>query len=184
MGAMGTCRHFGFGSHPVRRGIAGNGWANAYYSAAVQAGQNDPAAFFFGSSDWGNSITVDKPPLSLWIMGLSVRLFGLNTWALLLPQAAMTVASILLIHRLARRHLPPSAALLSAAVFACTPITVLLARYNNPDPLMVLLMLAALYAGIRATESRPDKVPVLGSLHSGLGFSCQTASSIPKYCLP
>lgn len=151
-------------------GIADNGWANAYYSAAVQAGQNDPAAFFFGSSDWGNSITVDKPPLSLWIMGLSVRLFGLNTWALLLPQAAMTMASILLIHCLARRHLPPSAALLSAAIFACTPITVLLARYNNPDPLMVLLMLAALYTGMRAAESGRTRFLYLAACLLALGF--------------
>jgi 4-amino-4-deoxy-L-arabinose transferase-like glycosyltransferase len=151
-------------------GIAGNGWANAYYSAAVQAGQHDPASFFFGSSDWGNSITVDKPPLSLWVMGLSVRLFGLNTWALLLPQAAMTMASTLLIFRLARRHLPTSAALLSAAVFASTPITVLLARYNNPDPLMVLLMLSALYAGIRATESGRTRFLYLAACILALGF--------------
>jgi 4-amino-4-deoxy-L-arabinose transferase-like glycosyltransferase len=151
-------------------GLTGNGWANPYYSAAVQAGLHDPAAFFFGSADWGNSITVDKPPLSLWIMGLSVRLFGLNTWALLLPQAVMTAASTLLIYRLARRHLPSYAGLLSAAVFASTPITVLLARYNNPDPLMVLLMLSALYAGIRATESGRVRYLFLAAGFLALGF--------------
>jgi 4-amino-4-deoxy-L-arabinose transferase-like glycosyltransferase len=151
-------------------GLASNGWANAYYSAAVQAGLHDPIAYFFGSSDWGNSISVDKPPLSLWIMGLSVRLFGLNTWALLLPQAAMTMMSTLLIYRLARRYLPAYAALLSAAVFASTPITVLLARYNNPDPLMVLLMLAALYAGIRATESGRAGLLFLAAGLLALGF--------------
>lgn len=158
-------------------GIANNGWANAYYSAAVQAGQQDAGAFFFGSSDWGNSITVDKPPLSLWVMGLSVRLFGLNTWALLLPQAAMTLVSILLIHRLARRHLPAAAALLSAAIFACTPITVLLARYNNPDPLMVLLMLVALYAGIRATESGRTRWLYLAACLLALGFLAKQLQS-------
>lgn len=151
-------------------GLGGNGWANAYYSAAVQAGQHDLGAFFFGSSDWGNSITVDKPPLSLWVMGLSVRLFGLNTWALLLPQALMTMASTLLIYRLARRHLPEPPALLSAAVFAITPITVLLARYNNPDPLMVLLMVSALYAGIRATESDRTRLLYLAACLLALGF--------------
>ena len=151
-------------------GLAGNGWANPYYSAAVQAGLHDPAAFFFGSADWGNSITVDKPPLSLWIMGLSVRLFGLNTWALLLPQAAMTAGSTLLIYRLARRYLPSYAGLLSAAVFASTPITVLLARYNNPDPLMVLLMLLAIYAGIRATESGRVRYLYLAAGFLALGF--------------
>lgn len=151
-------------------GLAGNGWANAYYSAAVQAGLHDPVSYFFGSSDWGNSVSVDKPPLSLWIMGLSVRLFGLNTWALLLPQAAMTMGSTFLIYRLARSHLPAYAALLSAAVFATTPITVLLARYNNPDPLMVLLMLSAFYAGIRATESGRVRWLYLVAGFLALGF--------------
>lgn len=151
-------------------GLAANGWANAYYSAAVQAGLHDPVSYFFGSSDWGNSVSVDKPPLSLWIMGLSARLFGLNTWSLLLPQAAMTMGSTFLIYRLARRHLPAYAALLSAAVFATTPITVLLARYNNPDPLMVLLMLSAFYAGIRATESGRVRWLYLAAGFLALGF--------------
>lgn len=151
-------------------GLDANGWANAYYSAAVQAGQHDLAALFFGSLDWGNSITVDKPPLSLWVMGLSVRLFGLNSWALLLPQAAMTMASTLLIYRLGRLHLPALSALLSAAVFAVTPITVLLARYNNPDPLMVLLMLSALYAGIRATKSGRSGLLYVTACLLALGF--------------
>lgn len=151
-------------------GLADNGWANAYYSAAVQAGLHDPVSYFFGSADWGNSVSVDKPPLSLWIMGLSVRLFGLNTWALLLPQAVMTMGSTFLIYRLARRHLPAYAALLSAAVFATTPITVLLARYNNPDPLMVLLMLSAFYAGIRATESGRVRWLYLVAGFLALGF--------------
>lgn len=150
-------------------GLAANGWANAYYSAAVQAGQHDPVSFFFGASDWGNSISVDKPPLSLWVMGLSVRLFGLNTWALLLPQAAITMGSTLFIYNLVRRQLPAPAALVSAAVFASTPITVLLARYNNPDPLMVLLMLSALYAGSRATESGRARLLYVAACFLALG---------------
>ncbi|WP_196804753.1 MULTISPECIES: ArnT family glycosyltransferase [unclassified Arthrobacter] len=150
--------------------LSENGWANAYYSAAVQSGLHDPTAFFFGSADWGNSISVDKPPLSLWIMGLSVRLFGLNTWALLLPQAAMTLGSTLMIFQLARKYLPSYAALVAAFVFATTPITVLLARYNNPDPLMILLMLSALYAGIRATETARSRWLYFAAGLLALGF--------------
>lgn len=147
-----------------------NGWANAYYSAAVQAGQHDPTAFFFGSSDWGNSITVDKPPLSLWLMGLSVRIFGLSSWSLLLPQAFITVLSTFVIFRLVHIAFPAYAALLAAGIFATTPITVLLARYNNPDPLMILLMLAALYVGIRATEKARPRLLFLAAIFLGLGF--------------
>ena len=150
--------------------LGANGWANAYYSAAVQSGLHDPSAFLFGSADWGNSITVDKPPLSLWIMGLSVRLFGLNTWAMLLPQAALTLGSAALLYTMTRRHLPATVALLSTAVFAATPITLLLARYNNPDPLMVLLMLCALHAGIKATESCQGRHLYLSAGFLSLGF--------------
>ncbi len=151
-------------------GVDRNGWANSYYSAAVQAGQHDLGAFFFGSADWGNSITVDKPPLSLWVMGFSVRLFGLNPWAIMVPQAAMTVGSALLVFGLMRRCFPFAAALLSASVFAFTPITVLLARYNNPDPLMVLLMLSGLYAGVRATEAGKARFLYFAASLLALGF--------------
>ncbi|MDQ0147986.1 ArnT family glycosyltransferase [Pseudarthrobacter niigatensis] len=130
-----------------------NGWANAYYSAAVQAGQHNLQAFLFASADWGNFITVDKPPLSLWVMGVSVRIFGLNSWSLMVPQALMTLASTFLLFRLVRRCFPFSSALFAASAYAFAPITVLMARYNNPDPLMILLMIGALYAGVRAVET-------------------------------
>jgi hypothetical protein len=73
--------------------LGASGWANAFYSAAAQAGSQDWTAWFFGSSDAANAITVDKPPASLWIMGLSVRLFGLNAWSILVPEALMGVAA-------------------------------------------------------------------------------------------
>lgn len=66
-----------------------SGWANSFYSAAAQAGSQNWEALFFGSSDAANSITVDKPPASLWLMGLSVRLFGLSSWSILVPQALL-----------------------------------------------------------------------------------------------
>jgi 4-amino-4-deoxy-L-arabinose transferase-like glycosyltransferase len=147
-----------------------NGWANAYYSAAIQAGQHDALAFFYGSSDWGNSISVDKPPLSLWVIGISVRLFGLNSWAILLPQALMTLGSTYLIYSLVRTCFPASAALMAGAIFATTPITVLLGRYNNPDPLMILLMLSALYASVRATARARARLIFLAAFLLGLGF--------------
>jgi 4-amino-4-deoxy-L-arabinose transferase-like glycosyltransferase len=147
-----------------------NGWANAYYSAAVQAGQHNPSAFFFGSLDWGNSISVDKPPLSLWVMGISVRLFGLTSWSLLLPQALLTLASTYLVYTLIRRSFPAYSALLGALIFAFTPITVLMARYNNPDPLMIFLMLLAVYAGVRAVEVSAPRWLLLAAFLLGLGF--------------
>ena len=98
-----------------------SGWANSFYSAAVQAGSQNWKAFLFGSSDAANSITVDKPPASLWVMALSVRLFGLNSWSILVPQALMGVASVgCCICRVAAAS-AQAAGLLAGAVLALTP---------------------------------------------------------------
>ena len=75
-------------------GLGASGWANSFYSAAVQAGTQSWKAFFFGSSDSSNFITVDKPPAFLWPMGLSARVFGVNAWSILVPQALEGVASV------------------------------------------------------------------------------------------
>src|SRR5262249_42896173 len=79
-------------------GLGDSGWANSFYSAAAQAGSESWKAFFFGSSDAGNSITVDKTPASLWIMALSVRVFGLNSWSILVPEALIGVAAVGLLY--------------------------------------------------------------------------------------
>jgi 4-amino-4-deoxy-L-arabinose transferase-like glycosyltransferase len=124
-------------------GLDRNGWANPFYSAAAQAGSQDWKAFFYGSLDAGNLITIDKPPLSIWIMSLSVRLFGLNSWALLVPQALMGIATTWLIYKIIRRSHPAAPALLGGLIYATTPVVVLMSRFNNPEPLMGLLTVAA-----------------------------------------
>src|ERR1044071_7072354 len=79
-------------------GLGASGWANSFYSAAAQAGSESWKAFFFGSSDAANSITVDKTPASLWIMALSARVFGVNAWSILVPQALEGVAAVGLLY--------------------------------------------------------------------------------------
>ncbi|WP_324642600.1 glycosyltransferase family 39 protein [Pseudarthrobacter sp. LT1] len=163
-----------------------NGWANYFYSAAVQSGLMDPVAFFFGSSDWGNSITVDKPPLSLWVMGLSARLFGFNPTAILLPQAVIGVATTLLIYAILRRCVSGVAALLGATAFFTTPIVTLMSRYNNPDPLMLLLMVAALWFVLRSVETGRGRFFVVAGVLLGLAFmtkQLQGLLSVPAFGL-
>lgn len=140
-------------------GLSANGYANAFYSAAAQAGSVDWTAFFFGSSDAGNSITVDKPPAALWVMALSVRLFGLNSWALLVPQALMGVAAVGLLYRSVRRYVGHGGGLIAGAALAVTPVAVLMFRFNNPDALLTLLLVAAAWATLRAIEPE-DAGPV------------------------
>ncbi len=120
----------------------------------MQAGSESWKAFFFGSSDAASSITVDKTPMSLWPMALSVRVFGLSSWSILVPQALMGVASVGLLHATVRRTTRSAAAgLLAGGVLALTPVAVLMFRFNNPDALLVLLMIGSVACTLRALES-------------------------------
>jgi 4-amino-4-deoxy-L-arabinose transferase-like glycosyltransferase len=137
--------------------LADSGDANSFYAAAAQAASKSWKAWFFGSLDSSNFITVDKPPASLWVMGLSIRLFGYSSWSLLVPQALMGVGSVALVYAAVRRSLTTfsvrtqaAAGLLAGAVLALTPAAALMFRFDNPDALLVLLMTAAAYAVVRA----------------------------------
>jgi 4-amino-4-deoxy-L-arabinose transferase-like glycosyltransferase len=133
--------------------LSASGWANAFYSAAAQAGASDWTAMLFGSSDAANAITVDKTPAALWIIDISVRLFGLNSWSILVPQALEGVVAVALLYATVRRVSGEGAALLTGAVFALTPVAALIFRFNNPDALLVLLLVAAAYCVLRACQS-------------------------------
>ena len=151
-------------------GLGASGWANSFYSAAIQAGSVSWKAFFFGSSDAANSITVDKPPMSLWLMSLSVRVFGLNTWAMLVPQALLGVASVALLRAVVVRRFGAAAGLLAGLVLALTPVAALMFRFNNPDALLVLLMIAAVWAMLRGVESGKTKWLLITGMFVGFGF--------------
>ncbi|RZL24774.1 MAG: glycosyltransferase family 39 protein [Rhodococcus sp. (in: high G+C Gram-positive bacteria)] len=151
-------------------GLGASGWANSFYAAAVQAGSVSWKAFFFGSSDAANAITVDKPPMSLWLMSLSVRIFGLSSWAMLVPQALLGVGSVALLWATVRRYFGAAAGLLAGLVLALTPVAALMFRFNNPDALLVFLMIAAVWAMMRAVEDGRTRWLVLVGVFCGFGF--------------
>ena len=151
-------------------GLSRNGWANDFYAAAVQAGSQSWKAFFFGSFDASNFITVDKTPASLWVMEISARIFGVNYWSLLVPQALEGVGAVGLLYATVRRWFGPAAGLLAAGVLAITPVAALMFRFNNPDALLVLVMIAAAYAMTRALEGGRTRWLVLAGALLGLGF--------------
>jgi len=162
-------------------GLSASGYANSFYSAAAQAGSQNLTAWFFGSLDGGNSITVDKPPAAIWLMALSVRLFGLSSWSILAPEALLGVASVATLYATVRRSLrswtqasgPRAAhwaALAGAAVFALTPVATLMFRFNNPDALLVFAMVLAGYFTVRAGERGGRGWLVLAGVAIGFGF--------------
>ena len=175
--------------------LGASGWANAFYSAAAQAGAQDWTAWFFGSSDAANAITVDKPPASLWVMGLSVRIFGLSSWSILVPQALMGVGTVWLVYLAVRRAAAPATAdprlahragLLAGAVMALTPAAVLMFRFNNPDALLVLLMTGAAYAVLRSIQDARLRWLLFAGALLGFGFltkQLQVLLVVPGFAL-
>jgi 4-amino-4-deoxy-L-arabinose transferase-like glycosyltransferase len=148
-----------------------NGLANTYYAAAALAGSQSWSAWFFGSVDAGNFITIDKPPLSTMVMGLSVRLFGLNSLSILLPQAFMGVATVLVLYLAVRRSFGPVAGLLAGLVMALTPVAALMFRFDNPDALLTMLLVFAAYAFVRALEGGRLRWLIVAAALVGLGFN-------------
>ena len=151
-------------------GLGASGWANSFYSAAVQAGAKSWKAMFFGSSDAANFITVDKPPAALWVMEISARLFGVNAWSILVPQALEGVAAVGVIYLAVRRWFGAGAGLIAGAVLALTPVAALMFRFNNPDALLVLLLTGAAYATVRAIEGGRTRWLILAATLIGFGF--------------
>ena len=151
-------------------GLSRNGFANEFYSAAVQAGTKSWTAFLFGSSDAGNSITVDKPPAALWPMEISARIFGVNSWSILLPQVLLGVAAVGLLYVVVKRQFGPAAGIAAGLVLALTPVATLMFRYNNPDALLVLVMIAAAWALMRAVEDGRTRWLLACGALLGLGF--------------
>jgi 4-amino-4-deoxy-L-arabinose transferase-like glycosyltransferase len=148
-----------------------SGFANTYYAMAAQAAAQSWSAWFWGSLDSSNFITVDKPPLATMLMGLSVRLFGLSSWSILLPEALCGIATIAVLYVTVRRYAGPVAATIAALVATLTPAAALIFRYNNPDALLTLLLVLAAWAFMRALEDGRLRWVVLSALFVGLAFN-------------
>ncbi|MFE5879232.1 ArnT family glycosyltransferase [Rhodococcus sp. NPDC056506] len=156
--------------------LTASGYANTFYAAAAQAGSQDWKAWFFGSLDTSNFITVDKPPASLWVMGLSGRIFGFSSASLLVPQALMGVGSVALVYAAVKRVASPAAGLVAGAVLAATPAAALMFKFDNPDALLVLLMTLAGYFVIRAMGTAMGRRAAMWVALAGvaLGFAFLT----------
>lgn len=151
-------------------GVGSSGWAFRYYAAAVQAGAWNWKAMFFGSLDPGNFITVAKPPAAFWVMELSARLFGLSPWSMLVPQALEGAATVALVYLTVRRWSGVTAGLVAGSVTALCPVSVALFRYDNPDSLLVLAVVATAYATTRGIESGRVRWSLLAGALLGVAF--------------
>ncbi len=150
--------------------LSRNGWANDYYSAAVRSMSTSWHNFLFASLDPSGVMTVDKPPLALWVQALSVRVFGYHPLSMLVPQALMGVAAVGLTYDLVRRRFGRLGGAIAGLALALTPGTVAIFRYNQPDALLVLCSVAALWFTVRGLEDGRTRWLVLAGVCVGLGF--------------
>ena len=150
--------------------ITVNGMGNAFYAAAAAAGATNWKALLFGSLDTANFITVDKPPVSQWVMGLSGQIFGFSSASMLVPQALMAVATVALLYGAVARTSGRNAGLVAGAALALLPVAAMMFRFNNPDAVMVLLMTAAAYCTVRAMQVASAKWLALAGVALGFAF--------------
>jgi 4-amino-4-deoxy-L-arabinose transferase-like glycosyltransferase len=150
--------------------LGNEGYGNTYYAATVKNMLTSWHNFFFASFDAG-FVSVDKPPLGLWIQAASAKAFGFQGWSLLLPQALAGVLAVGLLYHLVRRALGPVAGVLAALTLALTPISVAISRHNNLEGLLVLVILLAVWAFILAAETGRWPWLLLGAVLVGLGFN-------------
>lgn len=158
--------------------LSQNGMANEYYAATVRSMSSSWHNFIYGSFDMGGVMTVDKPPMAMWVQALSVRVFGFNSWAMLVPQALMGVAAVGLAYDVVSRRFGRWPAAAAGAVLALTPMTVAISRHNNPDALLILLSVAAIWFTVRALEDGRTRWILLGGAAVGAAFTTKMGAAL------
>jgi 4-amino-4-deoxy-L-arabinose transferase-like glycosyltransferase len=155
--------------HLVNIGAIGDG--NLYYTAAVKSMLQSWGNFFFAAAEPGGSVTVDKPPLGLWIEALSASIFGVNGFAVSLPNILAGIFSIPLLFHLVKKHFGSLAGITSGAIYVITPIVLVTDRNNTIDGMLVFTLLLAAWAFIKATDTGKLRHLLIGSVLVGLGFN-------------
>ncbi len=158
--------------------LSRNGMANEYYSATVRSMTSSWHNFLYGAFDPAGVMTVDKPPLALWVQAASAKVFGFSSLSMLVPQALMGVAAVGLVYDLTRRVWGRPAGFVAGLALALTPISVAIARHNNPDMLLVLCCVAALWFVVRGLADGRTRWLVLAGVMIGLGFETKMAAAL------
>ncbi len=151
--------------------IGQNGTGNAYYAACVKSMTQSWHNFFFASFDPAGMVSVDKPPLGLWMQALSCKVFGYSGWAMLLPQALAGTLSCLLIYLLTSRYFQKPAGLTAAFLFAVTPSVVLVSRNSTMDMQLIFWLLLSVWFLMKSIDTGKWRWLLVCGVLVGVGFN-------------
>jgi 4-amino-4-deoxy-L-arabinose transferase-like glycosyltransferase len=155
-----------------------NGYGREYYAAGVRSQLDSWLCFFFNSFDPAGFVSLDKPPVALWLQVASAKIFGFSAFSVMLPQVLEGLIAVALIHHLVARRFGQAAGLLAALFLAVTPISVAIDRSNNTDSCLIMVLLFAAWALIRATETASARLLVLALALVGVGFNVKMATAL------
>ena len=151
--------------------IWNQGDTNSYYAAAVKTMLVNPVAGFFNSFDPAGFISVDKPPVGLWVQAAFAAFLGVKGWVLVLPQALAGIASVALLYCIVSRPFGKPAGLVAALALALTPIFVAISRNGTMDSQMIFVILLAVWAVLKATRDRSLPWFLAAAVLIGIGFN-------------
>ncbi len=149
-----------------------------FYDAAVRSMALSWHNFFFGAFEPGGSVSIDKPPVDLWLQVISVKLLGFSSTTLKLPEAFAGIASVPLLYVVVRRMWSASAGIAAAAAMAVLPIEVITARSDTMDGVMMLVLVLALLAVVRAVETGRSAWLLAGAAALGVAFDVKLLESL------
>jgi 4-amino-4-deoxy-L-arabinose transferase-like glycosyltransferase len=157
--------------------LAQNGYANTFYSAGVKSMLQSWHNFLFVSFDPGGLVTIDKPPLGVWVQAASAKLFGFSPLSLLLPEAIISTIAVAVLYRVLARRLGAAVGLAGALALAVFPSFVAVSRDNGVEPLLILLMILACGAALNAIGDGRWRWLLSCAVLVGLAFNTKTLAA-------
>ncbi len=149
-----------------------------FYDAAVRSMSLSWHNFFFGAFEPGGSVSIDKPPVDLWLQVASVKILGFTSTALKLPEALAGILAVPLLFEAVRRLWSPEAGLAAAAAIAVVPIEVITSRSDTMDAVMMTLIVVALLLIVRAVETGATAWLLAGAVALGIAFDVKLLESL------
>lgn len=154
--------------------IWNEGYSNEFYAASVKSMITSFKNFFFVSLDPGGWVTVDKPPVSLWMQAISAKIFGFYGWSIILPQCIAAMVTVLVIYFAVKRSFGKAAGLISSLVLALSPIFIVVSKTNNTDSILIMFMVLSAWAMVKASDGGRLKWLILSMVFLGIAYNAKT----------